>query len=106
MASFAPGVTADAANGRQDVEPIHPRLGLVGKATHLGECREVGGKEIHGAAAGLDVGDDPSASFRIAAMHQHARAGLPEFARVHFWGINLDSSVINRLGAIDLKTRG
>jgi len=32
----------------QDVEPIHPRLGLFGETTHLGKCREVGRKEIRG----------------------------------------------------------
>jgi hypothetical protein len=28
----------------------------------------------------FDVGDDASASLRITAVHQHARAGLPELA--------------------------
>jgi hypothetical protein len=50
------------------------------RTTHLGEYREVGGKETCRAAAGLNLGDDASASLGIAAMHQHARAGLPEVA--------------------------
>ena len=45
---------------------------------HLGERREVGGEESPRAAAGLDVGDDASASLGIAAVHQDTRAGLPE----------------------------
>src|SRR5215472_10380431 len=48
-------------------------LGCAGKATHLGECREVGRKERRRAATGLYRGDDASASLRIAAMYQHAR---------------------------------
>src|SRR5215813_14321540 len=62
----------------QDVEPIHRCLGCAGKSTHLGECREVGRKERRRAATGLYLGDDASASLRIAAMYQHPRAGLPE----------------------------
>jgi len=71
---------ADSGIVDQDVEPIHRRLGRVGETTHLGECREVGRKEIRRAAVGLDVGDDASTSLRITAMHQHARAGLSERA--------------------------
>jgi hypothetical protein len=40
---------ADPSIVDQDVEPIHRRLGLVGLATYLGECREVGRKEIRRA---------------------------------------------------------
>jgi hypothetical protein len=46
----------------------------------LGERREVGRNEGRRAASGFNVGDDASASFRITAMYEHARPGLPELA--------------------------
>src|SRR5881227_3542409 len=49
-----------------------------GETTRLGECREVRRKEIRGAAAGLDVGDDPSAPLRDC---DHAPAGARRLAR-------------------------
>jgi hypothetical protein len=60
---------ADSSIVDQDIEPIHRRLGRVGEAAHLGECREVGREEIRRSAASLDVGDDASASLRITAVH-------------------------------------
>ena len=39
------------------------------KATHLGERREVGRKEIRRTTAGLGVAEDASTSLRITAMH-------------------------------------
>jgi hypothetical protein len=53
------------------------------------------------------VSRDPAARRR---RHNGGKPGVfrrvTDCLRVHFWGINLDSNVINRLGAIDLKTRG
>jgi hypothetical protein len=70
---------ADSSIVDQDVEPIHRRLGRVGEATHLGECREVGREEIRRAGAGLEVAQHIDE--RLIILPATGRIALPVISR-------------------------